>query len=291
MLNYDAMKVNIKTVRTALAFGQECLQAAGIEQARREVLELLSHASGLSKAELLSDSNRNYGGRKTFFNLIARRCQHVPLQYLLGSEYFGQLELKVGPGVLIPRPETELILELASRLLEPAEVKWIVDLGTGSGNLALNLALRYPQARVMAVDRSVQALHWARQNRRLLKIKNVKFYEGHGAAPLPQRLFGQIDLVVSNPPYIKSGDLAQLQPEVQWEPAGALDGGKDGLQSIITMIDAAKDLLKSKAPFCCEIGFDQARSVVHLLKKKGFEKIDVKEDWQGIGRIAFGFQP
>ncbi len=290
-LNYEAMKVNAKTVQNALKYGQTELKAAGIVQARQEALELLSHVSGLDKASLLAHPNDPCPKWNPFLELINQRCQHKPLQYLLGSEFFGPLELKVGPGVLIPRPETELILDLCSQLLEPDQVNWIIDLGTGSGNLALSLAMRYRQAQVLAVDLSAQALRWARRNRELAKIKNVRFYHGHGASPVPKKRFHQIDLVVSNPPYIKSGDLATLQPEVLWEPRQALDGGPDGLQSIGIMIDAARQLLKPQGLFCCEIGINQASDVIRLLQEAGFQKTDVKDDWQGIGRIVYGFQP
>jgi release factor glutamine methyltransferase len=178
MLNYESMNVNSKketTIAALITFGQAKLKAAGIGCPKKETMELLSFFGKVSKAAILANPDATMRAPKEFIAAIEKRAKHVPLQYLLGTEYFAGLELLVGPGVLIPRPETELIIDYIKRSYSEDSDQILVDLGTGSGNLALALAAHYPQWQVVAIDRSEKALYYARKNRQRYQIKNVRF--------------------------------------------------------------------------------------------------------------------
>lgn len=289
MLKYEAMKVNQKTatIASALAYGQEQLRKAGLDDPGREAMELLSFSNKIKKEIIIADPGASLKSLKSYMQLIKMRAKRYPLQYLLGTEFFQDLELKVGPGVLIPRPETELILEIIdSQTFIPAP-KLMVDLGTGSGNLALSLAKRFTESQVVAVDRSQEALFWARKNRKNYKIKNVKFYHRFIEQGLPRKYSHQADIVVANPPYIPEQDLKKLQPELRYEPKIALSGGKDGLGLIRTMAKAAQGLLKKSGLFLCEIGIDQKEEVISIFETLHFTAIHARNDWQSIPRIIY----
>ena len=267
-------------------------KVAGVEAPSQTAVELLAHAGRYSKARVLANLReflRPEAGKR-FRKLVQARCRRVPLQYLLGTENFGGLTLKVGKGVLIPRPETELILEEAKARAK-AEPRLIADLGTGSGNLALALATHYPGARVWGLDRSSRALMWARKNLRAQRLgRRVRFVQGAGSAFLPRPVQGRFDLVVSNPPYIPSAVLDSLQPEVRFEPKLALDGGPDGLLAIRRMLAAAHRLLRSGGIFICEIGVFQKTAVWKLFTAAGFSDLNCRLDWQGIPRVISGLK-
>lgn len=295
MVNPERASVNRKSRRgdkgtsagECLRAATERLRTAGVESARREAEELLAHALRRPRAQVLAerDLRVNPGQAARFAHLLARRTRRVPLQYLLGTEEFAGLRLRVGPGVLIPRPETELLVEEAVRLRPRADARLIADLGTGSGNLALALAVRYPAARIYGTDLSERALYWARLNRRRCRVSNVRFLRGRGAAPIPGRLRGGFDMVVSNPPYISLKDRPTLQPEVRREPASALFGGTSGLEAIRFMAKAAGSLLRPGGIFICEIGIGQESETRRILVQAGLSHLHTLHDWQDIPRI------
>jgi release factor glutamine methyltransferase len=264
--------------------------AAGIEAPSQTALELLAHACHRPKAKVLAGLSEplRLAVRKAFQALVLARCRRVPLQYLLGTEHFGGLIFKVGVGVLIPRPETELVLEEVQHRAKD-ELRLIADLGTGSGNLALALAARYPRARLWGIDRSSRALAWARKNLRDQRPgRRVRFVQGTGPSALPRSGHGHFDLVVSNPPYIPSATLGSLQPEVRREPKAALDGGPDGLREIRRMLATAHQLLRVRGLFVCEIGISQKPAVWKLFASVGFSGLNCRLDWQGIPRVISG---
>jgi release factor glutamine methyltransferase len=266
-------------------------RACGIEAPQRQAQELLMHILGISRVCLLAESGLkiNSGIRGRFKDLVHKRLERIPLQYILGYEDFMGIRLQVGPGVLIPRPETELLAAEAYRICrEMKSLRLIADLGTGSGNLALNLASRFPKALIYGVDSSPQALYWARRNRRRLKTGRVRLLCGDAELPIPRSRYGNFSLVVSNPPYILSSDIPGLQAEVGYEPRSALDGGPDGLSGIRRMLKAAARLLHPQGALICEIGMGQAGAVKKLFKKNGFVDIKVTPDWQNIPRIVSG---
>lgn len=212
---------------------------------------------------------------------------HVPVQYLVGVVPWRDFELKVAPGVLIPRPETELLIDLAMREASPElQTGHWVDLGTGSGAIAIGLALAFPQAMIHAVDRSSEALAIARTNAENLHVQ-IQFYQGIWFEPLAH-LKGQLSGMVSNPPYIPTQTVQELQPEVTLhEPHLALDGGEDGLDCIRHLVRTAPEYLKPGGIWMIEMMSGQARGVTELLEAQGsYEQIRIEKDLAGIERFA-----
>ncbi len=282
-----------QTVAQLQRWGSAQLASAGSEAPLRTARDLLAMAMNKSPVWLASEAKTGVPARPAgkYLSLIAARARRFPFQYLLGSESFAGLNLLVGPGVLIPRPETELVLSETVRRLDKTESPgYIADLGTGSGNLALALARLYPQARVFAVDRSARALKWARRNCRQQGLSRVRLLQGDAEKPIPRKLGGRFSLVVSNPPYITDADMKQLQPEVRFEPRQALCGGPDGLRFVRRMLQAAGKLLSPGGLFVCEIGFGQAVAVRALFHGHGFAAIQVCHDWQKTPRIVSGLR-
>ncbi len=223
-----------------------------------------------------------------------RLQENLPVQYLAETVFWRRFQLKVTPAVLIPRPETELIIDLAAEAAKSNQhfsaTHW-VDLGTGSGAIAFGLADIFPQATIHAVDLSQDALNIAQENAGNLKLANINFYHGSWWSPL-KFLKGQVQGMVSNPPYIPTDQLSQLQIEVaKHEPQLALDGGKDGLDDIRHLITTAPEYLVSGGAWLIEIMLGQSDLVVELLKRQG-EYYDIKifADLNGIERFALAYR-
>jgi len=224
-----------------------------------------------------------------------RRLQGEPLQYIIGHVDFWGMRIHVGKGVLIPRPETELMVEETIRIMMSAGAKRrlirsksgsridIVDLCTGSGCIALALAKEFPQADVYGIDKSAAALTYARRNVECNGIGNVTFIEGDLFAPLSSD--ARFDCIVSNPPYIRKDDIAGLQKEIGYEPLDALNGGKDGLDFYRRILQEAPRSLKNNGFVILEIGFDQADDIRRLASDSGFRDIRFVKDLAGIDRI------
>jgi release factor glutamine methyltransferase len=221
--------------------------------------------------------------------LWQQRCQErQPIQYLVGSNAWRQFELQVSPAVLIPRPETELIVDLVLERLQPGQAAghW-ADLGTGSGAIALGLAASMPEAQLHAVDCSESALAVASQNAQKYGLERINFYRGSWWEPLAH-LRGQLTGMVSNPPYIPSAQIPQLQPEVvNWEPHLALDGGADGLDAIRVLVAQAPEFLMVNGLWIVEMMAGQGAAVVDLLERQGgYGSIEVIPDWAGLDRFV-----
>jgi release factor glutamine methyltransferase len=225
-----------------------------------------------------------------FWDLVKKRGRRLPLAYVLGNQPFMGLDIEVTADALVPRPETEELVEEAARLLHSAGRKapHILEVGTGTGCVSVALAKRFPEALVIATDISAAVLR--------LALRNA---EKHGCAQrirfmqedLHRHEAGRgvwADLVISNPPYIPSGVVPTLEPEVLKEPRLALDGGLDGLDALRAIIADAPRHLKPGAFLVLEIGFDQGSLVAALLKTRGFKEISVRPDAQGHERIAVG---
>ena len=226
-------------------------------------------------------------------SLVAQRSLGMPVAYLTGRREFWSREFVVTPDVLIPRPETEILVEAALKkcqTLFPAAEKVsdtfsVLDLGTGSGAIAITLALERPDARVTAVDTSASALDVARGNAAALGA-NVELVHGAWYAPVAGRRF---DLIVSNPPYVAANDAHLGQGDLRFEPAGALtDGSADGLDSIRAIVAGARDHLNPGGRLLLEHGHDQAAAVAALLREAGFASIVSIPDLAGIPRVAGG---
>jgi len=250
---------------------------------------LLCRATGESRSYLYTWPERELSGEaeQQFETLLSRRERGEPVAHLLGERGFWTLSLKVTPDTLIPRPETELLVEAALARL-PAGGGRVVDLGTGSGAIALAIAAECPSCEVVAVERSEAALAVARQNGKDNGIGNVQFLLGDWFEPLAGERF---DLILSNPPYIASADPHLNQGDVRFEPRSALASGADGLDDIRTIIDGAPKHLILGGWLLLEHGFDQGEAVCALLREAGYEAVELLPDLQGHGRVSLGRLP
>ncbi|MEW6586569.1 MAG: peptide chain release factor N(5)-glutamine methyltransferase [Nitrospirota bacterium] len=264
------------------------LYESGIANAGLEAEFIVSHCLGVDRAVLYRDNplvpEKAMVRIQEFLN---RRAQREPLQYILGYADFFGLKIRVGPGVLIPRPETELLAEESIKIISKFEIRnsklTILDLCTGSGCIALALAKEFPEAQVYGTDTSEVALRYARENAGINNIGNVTFLRGSLYDPVNALRF---DLITANPPYIKSEDIAILQPEVKdWEPREALEGGDDGLDYYRMIVPPAKGHLQSGGHIVLELGMDEAVGVGRIAEAEGFKDIVVKKDYAGIERI------
>ena len=220
-----------------------------------------------------------------------RLQERLPVQYLVETVFWRRFQLRVNPAVLIPRPETELIIDLAreNNLITECQQHW-VDLGTGSGAIALGLAEIFPQATIHAVDISPDALKIALENAVNLKLEqNIRFYQGSWWNPL--NLEGKVTGMVSNPPYIPTEEIDNLQPEVAHEPRLALDGGDDGLDDIRYLIKDAPRYLVSGGIWLVELMMGQAETVAKLLEQQGeYSNIKIYQDLNGIERFVLAYR-
>lgn len=218
-----------------------------------------------------------------FAVLVQRRREGEPVAYITGHRGFWTLDLEVTPATLIPRPETELLVELA--LARMTSKSRVVDLGTGSGTIALALARECPTASVVATDASVEALAVAKRNAVKHGIRNVQFFHGDWLAPLVGETF---DLVVSNPPYIESDDVHLGQGDLRFEPASALASGVDGLDDIRRIVAQARERLVSGGWLLMEHGWNQGEAVRGILHAAGYEQVFTAQDLEERDRVSGG---
>jgi len=220
-----------------------------------------------------------------YFALAKRRRNGEPVAYLTGVREFWGLALRVTSDVLIPRPETEALVELALAWLPGDRPTRVLDLGTGSGAIALALASERPQARIVATDMSTAALAVAHDNARQLALTNVEFVPADWYDGTPGEGF---DMIVSNPPYVAAGDPHLTEGDLRFEPAAALASGVDGLGALRTIIAGARAHLVPRGALIVEHGFNHSESVQDLLRAAGFGGIAVRRDLAGIPRVAAG---
>ena len=227
---------------------------------------------------------------RRFYKLVSKRLTGFPLPYITGVKEFWSIPFRISPGILIPRPETELIvekvLELSSR-----ENETIVDIGTGCGNIAVSLGKELPQVRIVATDTAKKALRLAKLNASRQKISNIIFAKGSLFSALPRlRLEGKCDFIVSNPPYVSEEEWAKLDIEIRdHEPKSALVAGKSGLEVINTLIQGAPSYLKPGGFLLVEIGNGQRDKVLSFFDLSSvWEKVNFFKDLNGISRVAMG---
>ncbi len=269
------------------------LAPCGIADAEREAGLFVSRGLDIDPVHLYRDNPELGEGQAiTVREMVDRRSRREPFQYILGCIDFSGLTISVGHGVLIPRPETELMAEYAVKTFrQRATGNWqlamMLDLCTGSGCLALALAKEFPDSQVYGTDISETALNYSEKNADINEIKNAIFLKGHLFEPLNTEIPEQrFDLIISNPPYIKTGDINGLQPEIRdWEPLRALDGGEDGLDFYREIIPAARRFLKDSGILMLELGADSAEAVAGMFRHAGYIGIEVFRDYAGIKRV------
>jgi release factor glutamine methyltransferase len=275
----------LRTVHALLQEGRNLLQ--GVAAPAIEAKVLIMQAAGLSEVGLLASPERVIGAKdeRRYRRLIQRRLSGVPLAYIVGRKEFWSLSLRVQPGILIPRPETELLVEKTLDLSAGGKVT-IVDIGTGSGNIALALATELPAARIIAIDVSAKALRIAKLNAQDHGLENVAFVRGSLFSALDGLgLEGKCDFIVCNPPYVSASDWESLPREIiDHEPRRAFLGGRTGLEFIRRLIKGSPAFLKPRAHLLFEVGFGQAEKALSLFDRRWVET-ESFADLRGIPRV------
>jgi release factor glutamine methyltransferase len=271
---------DISNVRDALAAAVDALRAVGVEDPRLDAEVLLGEATGWDRAQLAASPERGVPGAaaRLFAEMVRRRLRREPVAYILGRKGFRHIELAVDRRVLIPRPETELLVELALELAP----RRLLDIGTGSGAIALAIAAELPECEVTATDTSPAALDVARANAERLGLADrVEL-----TRPILPPEECEFDLVVANLPYVGEVEWEGLEPEVtRWEPREALLGGAHGLEVLRLTIPAAATFAPALA---LEVGAGQAPAVAAMLTEAGFEDVQARRDLAGIERVVWG---
>ena len=272
----------------ALTVADLLARAAAVD--RTDAEWLLLHVLGRPRSWLFAHATDfvDHALVARYTALLARRAQGEPVAYILGQRGFWTLDLAVSPDTLIPRPETELLVELALARLSIGQPLRIADLGTGSGAIALALAKERPQAQVVATDASQAALAVARQNAARNGVDNVAFRLGSWLQPLAGKRF---DLIASNPPYIAEGDPHLVQGDLRFEPGMALSSGPDGLDAIRTIVQDAPQHLSSGGWLLLEHGLAQGPAIAALLVGAGFESVATAQDLEQRDRVTLGRKP
>ncbi len=263
-----------------------------LDQRMREAEIILLDTVSINRTALYRDNPELSAADKAlFFERINRRAAGEPIQYILGEVEFMSLRIKVGPGVLIPRPESECWLENLILWWQNNRGKspgLILDLCTGSGCLALALAQHFAGLSVIGLDKSKEALEFARYNAGLNRISNVVFVRGDLLSAIRPGC-GGIDLLVSNPPYVSASEFKSLDPEVnRWEPSEALVGGDDGLDFYRLIIPEAFGLLAPQGLLAFEVGSSQGFAVRKLMHESGITETRIYKDYAGLDRAVFG---
>jgi release factor glutamine methyltransferase len=293
------MSVNLRSVRELIDVSAAYLAERRVESARLAAERLLAEILGLSRLELYVQHDRPVSGAELarFRELVRRRARGEPLQTLIGTVEFYSRTFKVEAGVFIPRPETERLVEIATRLLTPPDRRWLapraVEIGAGAGVVACSLAAEIPRLEVWATDRNPRAVELSRRNaERLGTAERTHFVCGNLFEPLPDRLRGGVDLLVGNPPYIRSDEIATLAVEVaRYDPREALDGGRDGLDFYRRLAAELRYWLRPGAAIALEIGADQARDVEAILADGGAVAVAVSEDYAHRPRVVTAHWP
>jgi release factor glutamine methyltransferase len=266
------------TVREALTAATDALAAAGVESPRLDSEIMLADASGCSRTRLVAGPGDPVDGKaaRRFGLMVRRRIQREPVAYILGSKGFRHIELEVDPRVLVPRPETELLVDVALELSPHT----VLDVGTGSGAIALAVADELPGAQVTGVDVSLEALAVARANALRLGLgERVRL------APAPAE--GEFDLVLANLPYVREEEWEHLAPEItRHEPRGALVAGPTGLEAIDELLGSIADGRLRTSAIALEVGAGQAPTVAELARRAGFESVSALVDLAGIERVV-----
>lgn len=275
--------------REALNWGKEKLQHAGIPEYDLDAWLLMEHVSGLSRAMYFVRDREEMeeSCREQYEEAIRKRESRVPLQHITGVQEFMGYEFHVNEHVLIPRQDTEILVEEADRAADDTGAKRILDVCTGSGCILLSLLKMNENRTGTGSDLSEPALKMAEENRRLLEIPEER--AAFVQSDLFERIEGTYDMIVSNPPYIRTEEIRKLQEEVRLhDPYGALDGKEDGLYFYRRIISEAGGYFDHQGTLLFEIGYDQAEDVKRLMEEAGYSQIYVKKDLAGLDRVVGG---
>lgn len=270
--------------REALAEGTALLEEAGIETARLDAWYLLEHVCHITRQYFyLHDGGELKPEEEQEYNLaIRKRAERVPLQYITGEQEFMGMTFKVNPNVLIPRQDTEILVEEILKLCRPGDR--VLDLCTGSGCIIISMVRNLPSIEAYAGDISRQALNVAKENAKLNQTA-VVFEKSN----LFEAFHGKFNIIVSNPPYIPTAEISKLMPEVRdFEPQDALDGMEDGLFFYRKIVAGSVEYLEENGILCMEIGYDQGSAVTEMMKHFGFQDVEVIQDLAGLDRVVRG---
>jgi release factor glutamine methyltransferase len=267
---------------------RRALVASGLVPLDAQVL--LAHVLGVPRAWLAAHGTDplSHEAASTFFTLAQRRREGEPIAYLVGAREFWGLAFRVTPDVLIPRPETETLVELALAYVADAHPSRVLDLGTGSGAIAIAIAHERPQASVTGVDLSAAAIAVARGNATRLDVANVEFVQSDWFAALAGARY---DVIAANPPYVAGSDPHLQEGDLRFEPRGALSPGGDGLTALRMIVAGAPDHLVAGGHLVVEHGHDQSAAVQSLFRDAGFDRITSRNDLAGIARVVGGRLP
>ena len=274
-------------LRELINEAEELFHSENVSTRRYEAERIISHVLKIPRIDIYTNPNLNVAEfqKKLLCSFFSRRKNREPLQYILGEESFRELTLSVGPGVLIPRPETELLVEKALKLLPSADAK-ILDIGVGSGAIALSIAHEAPETYVIGLDASEKALIFARKNMLKNKISNVRLMRGNLCDGFEDCSF---DIITANLPYVTEKEFTVLDLEVRkFEPKSALTGGDDGLDLIRRLIPQAFKVLNPSGWLLLEIGYSQGTETAKLLKNNKFVNIEIIQDFNKRDRIVLG---
>ena len=274
------------TLQQVLQWALEQLQSTG--SARVDAEQLLMYVLECSRTRLLThpDQQLTPAQWQQYRELVARRHAGEPVAYITGLRGFWTLDLKVTPDVLIPRPDTELLVEQVLALADNSQSITLADLGTGSGAIALAIASERPAWRILATDASLPALAVARENARLHKLSGVEFYHGDWCQALAPAL--RLDMLVSNPPYIEPDDPHLLQGDLRFEPLSALRAQDAGLRDLAVLTEQAATRLKPGGWLLFEHGYNQGAAVRELMQRHHFTEISTQRDLGGQERVTLG---
>ncbi len=282
--------MTIETIAECLVRGERVLRDSGIDEPRLESELLLAHSLSIPRVRLhvVRGDAIDPASARHFAMLIERRCQREPSAYLLGHREFYSLDFLVGPGVLVPRPDTETLVDSALQFLRSRsshEPPRVIDVGTGSGAIAIAIAVNLRTARVVALDRSVEALDYARRNAQRLGCADRVCFLAADLNDLSQVLRGGGgDLLVSNPPYVAAD---QVRDEIAHEPRLALVSNLGPFPKVYERLVAAARVVRPDGGFMVEVGLGQAATVVALLRESGeFEQVETVPDLAGIDRVV-----
>jgi len=282
----NSNQMEIWTVMRLITWGADFFKKRGVSSPRLTMELILAHVLKLTRFELYLQFDRPLveAELNELRGMVKRKGNREPLQYILGEAHFYKRVFEVDPSVLIPRPETELLVEEALRRTHSLRC---LDVGTGSGCIAVTIALERPEIEVVAIDVSAEALALAERNARRLGARNITFHQIDFFDSRRVRDLGSFDLIISNPPYIPAVEIGTLEPEVRdHEPHSALTDNGDGLKFYRQFVALAPEMIRDEASLFLEIGYDQAPGLSRMFRQAGFD-VDLLTDLDRVERILW----